>query len=338
MPAKLVIPSPFVAPPAQPRPVVVWVLARPGDAGLHVLNPPPEGVRFVVGSEPEAFDDAPPPDAVLDCWSGRRRIAGVLERAPELPWFHSRSAGLDTVLVPELVASSAILTNGRGAFSSSLAEFVVASLLYFVKDLRRLVKSQEAGTWDPFDMEMLYGRTLGIVGYGDIGRAAAERVRPLGMKVLALRRRTERSVGDPLVDEALPPERLNELMARADDVLVALPLTKDTRGLVDEAALGTMKPGGVLVNVGRGAVVDEAALLEALREGRIRGAALDVFETEPLPADHPLWSLPNVLLAPHCADNVPGWVEDSMHVFLKNLDLFRRGETLLNVADKSRGY
>ena len=332
------IPSPFVARSAQFRPAVVWVLARPDDGGLHVLDPPPEGVRFVVGSEPEAFDGAPAPDAVLDCWSGRRRIAGVLERAPDLPWFHSRSAGLDTVLVPELVASSVTLTNGRGPFSASLAEFVVASLLYFVKDLRRLVKSQEGGTWDPFDMEMLHGRTLGIVGYGDIGRAAAERVRALGMRVLALRRRRERSAGDPLVDETLPPERLNDLMARSDDVLVALPLTEGTRGLVDAAALGAMKPGGVLVNVGRGAVVDEAALEAALREGRIRGAALDVFGTEPLPADHPFWSLPNVLLSPHCADNVPGWIEDSMRVFLKNLERFRRGETLLNVADKSRGY
>ena len=332
------IPSASVTLPAQPRPVVVWVLAEPDDAGLGVLDPAPEGVCFVIGSEPEAFDGAPPPDAVLDCWSGRRRIAGVLERAPDLPWFHSRSAGLDTVLVPELVASPAILTTGRGAFSSSLVEFVIASLLFFVKDLRRLVKSQEAGAWDPFDMEMLQGRTLGIVGYGDIGRAAAERVRALGMRVLALRRRPEQSGADPLVDEVLPPERLNELMARADDVLVAAPLTPATRGLVDAAALAAMKPDAVLVNVGRGAVVEEAALVAALREGRIRGAALDVFETEPLPADHPFWSLPNVLLSPHCADNVPGWIEDAMHLFLRNLERFRRGETLLNVADKSRGY
>ena len=321
-----------------PRPVVVWVLAQPDDAGLSVLDLAPEGVRIVIGSEPQAFDGAPTPDAVLDCWSGRRRIAGVLERAPDLPWFHSRATGLDIVLVPELVASPAILTTGRGAFSSSLAEFVVASLLFFVKDLGRMVKSHEAGVWDPFDIEMLQGRTLGIVGYGDIGRAAAERVRPLGMRVLALRRRPERSVGDPLVDEVLPPERLDDLMARADDVLVAAPLTPATRGLVDAAALAAMKPDGVLVNVGRGAVVDEAALVAALREGRIRGAALDVFETEPLPADHPFWSLPNVLLSPHCADHVPGWIEDVMHVFLKNLERFRRGETLLNVADKIHGY
>ena len=335
---RLVIPSPSMALEIPPRSVVVWVLARPDDLGLHILDPPPEGVRFVVGAEPEAFDGAPAPDAVLDCWSGRRRIRGLLERAPNLRWFHSRAAGLDTVLVPELVSSPAILTNGRGAFSASLAEFVVASLLYFLKDFRRLVKSQEAGAWDPFDMEMLHGRTLGIVGYGDIGRAAAERVRSLGMRILALRRRTGRSAGDSLVDEAIPPERLNDLMARADDILVALPLTKDTRGLVDRTAIEAMKPGGVLVNVGRGAVVDETALAAALKEGRIRGAALDVFETEPLPEGHSFWDMPNVLLSPHCADNVPGWVEDSMRVFLKNLDRFRRGETLLTVVDKTRGY
>jgi phosphoglycerate dehydrogenase-like enzyme len=321
-----------------PRPVVVWVLARDGDEGLGVLEPAPEGVRFVVGAEGEAFDGAPPPDAVLDCWSGRRRIAAVLERAPGLKWFHARSAGLDTVLVPELISSPAVLTNGSGVFSGSLAEFVVAGLLFFVKDLRRLVKSQEAAAWDPFDMDMLQGRTVGIVGYGDIGRAVAELLRPFGVRVLALRRRPERSGEDRLVDAVFPPERLHELVRRADDLVVALPLTPETRGLVDAAVLGEMKTTGVLVNVGRGPVVDETALVAALEGRRIRGAALDVFETEPLPAGHPFWSLPNLLLSPHCADHVPGWIESAMYFFLENLERFRRDEPLLNVVEKARGY
>jgi phosphoglycerate dehydrogenase-like enzyme len=319
-------------------PITVWVIARPNDAGLVLLDPSPEGVRFVVGSEPAAFDGAPAPDAVLDCWSGRRHLAGVLERAPAVRWVHARSAGLVHVLVPELLASPGVLTNGRGAFSAALAEFAVAALLYFAKDLRRLVRGQEARAWDPFDMEMLEGRTLGIVGYGDIGRATAARVRSLGMSVIALRRRPEMSVDDPLADEVLPPSRLLDLMARSDDVVVATPLTPDTRGLVDGRALRTMKPHAVLVNLGRGPVVDDAALVAALREGRIKGAALDVFDEEPLPPDHPLWGLPNVLLSPHCADHVPGWVEEAMRVFLDNLERFRRGEPLRNVVDKARGY
>ncbi len=319
-------------------PLVVWVIARPGDPGLHLLQPPPEGLRFVVGWEPDAFDGAPAPDALLDCWAGPTRLVAVLAKAPGLRWVHARSAGLDRVLVPEVVAHPAVVTNGRGAFSPALAEFVLAALLFFAKDLRRLVDQQAAGAWEPFDTERLEGRTVGIVGYGDIGRAVASRLRPLGMEILALRRRPELSGRDPLVTEVLPPERLVELMSRADDVVVALPETKQTRGLVGREAIAAMKKSGVLVNVGRGTVVGESALVEALEEGRIRGAALDVFETEPLPAASPLWRLPNVLLSPHCADHVPGWVDEAMRVFLGQLDRFRRGEPLLDVVDKARGY
>ena len=178
----------------------------------------------------------------------------------------------------------------------------------------------------------------GIVGYGDIGRAVAERARPLGTRILALRRRPERSRQDPLVDEMLPAEALVELMGRADDVVVAMPLTAESRAFVGEAAVRALRPTSVLINVGRGPVVDEAALVRALTEHRIRGAALDVFETEPLPAGHVLYSLENVLLSPHCADNTPGWLEAAMRCFLRNLNRFRRGEELENVVDKAIGY
>jgi phosphoglycerate dehydrogenase-like enzyme len=323
--------------PALP-PTVVWVIARPDDPGLHVLEPPPEGVRFVVGWEPQAFDGAAAPDALLDCWAGPTRIVAALKKAPGLRWIHARSAGLDRVLVPEVVKHPAVVTNGRGAFSPALAEFVVAALLFFVKDLRRVVAQQAAGAWEPFDMERLEGRTVGIVGYGDIGRAVAARLKPLGTKILALRRRPELAAGDPLVDEVLPPGRLLDLMARADDVAVAMPLTQETHGFVGREAIGAMMRTAVLVNVGRGPVVDEGVLVEALEQRRIRGAALDVFETEPLPAGSPLWRLPNVLLSPHCADHVPGWVDEAMRVFLRQLDRFRRGEPLGDVVDKARGY
>jgi phosphoglycerate dehydrogenase-like enzyme len=319
-------------------PTTVWVLAHPSDPGLPVLDPAPPGVQFVVGREAGDFESAPPPRVLLDCGAGPHRLVAVLERAEALEWFHSRSAGLDGVLVPELVTSPAVVTNGRGAFSLALAEFVVAALLFFAKDLRGLVERQRTASWEPFDMRLLRGRTLGIVGYGDIGRATAERVRALGMRVLALRRRPALSEGDPLVDGVLPVERLHELMRRSDDVLVAAPLTPRTRGLVDAPALRAMKSDGVLVNVGRGPVVDEPALVDALGSGRIRGAALDVFDEEPLPPDHPLWRLPNVLLSPHCADHVPGWIEEAMHLFLENLERFRRGQTLRNLVDKDRGY
>jgi phosphoglycerate dehydrogenase-like enzyme len=321
-----------------PRAMTVWVLARPDDGGLRTLEPAPPGVRFVIGWEPEAFDGAPAPDALLDCWAGPTRLASVLRRAPALPWVHSRSAGLDRVLVPELVGGPALLTNGRGVFGPALAEFAIAALLFFAKDLRRLVEAQRASRWEAFDMQPLAGRTLGVVGYGDIGREVARRAHALGMRVVALRRRPELSAGDPLADELLGEDRLLELMAHSDDVVVATPLTGRTRGLVGRDAIAAMKATAVLVNVGRGPVVDEPALVDALRAGSIRGAALDVFETEPLPQGHPLWTLPNVLVSPHCADHVPGWVEAATRAFLDELERYRRGEPLRNLVDKTRGY
>jgi phosphoglycerate dehydrogenase-like enzyme len=325
-------------PPGSDSPVVVWVLARDGDPGLGVLDPPPEGVRFVVGPDAAAFAEAPPPAALLDCWSGPKHLAAVVRQAPGLRWLHARSAGVDRVIVPEVLDHPLVLTNGRGVFSPALAEFVVAALLFFAKDLPRLVRSQDAAIWDPYDMETLEGRTVGIVGYGDIGRAVAERLRPFGARILALRRRPRLAENDPRVSEVLPPQDLGELLARSDDVVVAAPLTPETRGLLGGEAFAAMKPTAVLVNVGRGPVVDEAALVAALAERRIRGAALDVFETEPLPPGSPLWRLPNVLVSPHCADHVPGWIDSAMRLFLRNLDLFRRGEPLLNFVDKARGY
>jgi phosphoglycerate dehydrogenase-like enzyme len=187
-------------------------------------------------------------------------------------------------------------------------------------------------------MRMLAGQTVAIVGYGDIGRATAARLRAFDTRILAVRQRPELSKGDPLADEVLGTGGVAEAAARADAVVVAAPLTAATRGLVSREAISAMRREAVLVNVGRGPVVDEAALAEALGGGRIRGAALDVFEREPLPADHPFWRLPNVLLSPHCADNVPGWIAGAMRVFLRNLELFRAGRPFPSTVDKRRGY
>ena len=207
------------------------------------------------------------PDALLDCWAGPTRIVAALRTAPGVRWIHARSAGLDRVLVPEVVAHPARLTNGRGAFSPALAEFVLAALLFFAKDLRRLVAQQAAGAWEPFDTERLEGRTVGIVGYGDIGRAVASRLRPLGVEILATRRRPELSARDPLVKETLPPERLLELMARSDDVVVTLPLTPETHRLVGRDAIAAMKRTAVLVNVGRGPVGGRGGARRGPRDG-----------------------------------------------------------------------
>lgn len=278
------------------------------------------------------------PDAILVCSVGRALLEPVWPMAGGVRWVHSRWAGIENLLFPGLVSSDAVVTNGRGSFADSLAEFVMAAVLFFAKDLGRMRKSQAQGRWDPFDPEWVRGKTLGIVGYGEIGRAVAVRARGFGMRVIGLRRRPEQSAGDPLLDELLPLARRAELMQRADYVVAATPLTPETRGLVGEAELQAMKPSAVLINVGRGPCVDEKALLRALESGRIRGAALDVFDKEPLPAGHPFYRLDNVLLSPHCADHVPGWLDDAMALFLENLELFRRGQPLKNVVDKRAGY
>jgi phosphoglycerate dehydrogenase-like enzyme len=314
------------------------VLAHPHDRELAALDRLPGDVRVVAGDNIEAFAHAAPEaDAILSWWGDRALLEQVFSRAPRVRWVHSAAAGVESLLFPALVESPVELTNARGAYSASLGEFAVAAMLFFAKDLRRMLRSQAAASWDQFDVELLAGRTLGIAGYGDIGRAAARLARPFGMRILALRRRPDRSASDPLIDAAYPPGRIREMLALSDHVLVAAPLTPSTRGLIGEAELAAMRPGAVLINVGRGPVVDEPALVAALERGRIR-AALDVFETEPLPAGHPFWRLDNVLLSPHCADHHEGWRARSMEVFLSNFRRFAAGDPLENVVDKRAGY
>ncbi|HZT34035.1 MAG TPA: D-2-hydroxyacid dehydrogenase [Bryobacteraceae bacterium] len=317
----------------------VLVLANPADPHLALLEHLPPDTSIAVGERTEAFERTAPEASVILNWSGTRELLEqVFRMAPRLRWVHSRSAGLEDLLFPALVESGITLTNARGVFSQSLGEFVIAAALFFAKDLRRMVRSQMAGVWDQFDIAMLSGGTMGIVGYGEIGRAAAARAKAMGMRVLALRRHPHRSAGDPLVDAVFPAEQRRELLAQSDYIVITAPLTTETRGLIGAGELAVMKPTAVLINVGRGPVVDEAALLEALASGRIRGAALDVFDQEPLPAGHPLYGLENVLLSPHCADHTPDWQEQTMRFFLENYRHFHNGEPLRNVVNKRLGY
>jgi len=320
--------------------LTLLVLADPADRTLAMLATLPGDTSIAAGDTLEVFRSmAPRADAILNwCGAPVRLLEQVVEMAPRVRWVHSWSAGLDNVLFPALIASPVPLTNARGAFSRPLGEFAVAAVLYFAKDLRRMVRSQEAGVWAPFDIEEIHGKTMGVVGYGDIGRAAASRAHALGMRVMALRRRPEHSHGDPILERVFPVESRTELLAASDYVVVAAPLTPETKGLIGERELRAMKKTAVLINVGRGPVVDEAALLGALEGGRIRGAALDVFEQEPLPAGHRFYRMENVLLSPHCADHTADWKEQAMRLFLDNFERFRNGEALRNVVDKRLGY
>ena len=320
--------------------ITVLVLADPTDAHLAMLEELPAETDIVVGNSAEAFVRAAPDATVIFNWS----LVGDLQRevfrmCPNVEWVHSRSAGLDGLLFPELVESPARLTNGSGVYSESLGEFVLGAILYFAKDLRRMIRNQAAGVWEPFDIVEVRGQTVGIVGYGDIGRAAATRVRALGMRVLAVKRHGPRAhEADPLAERIYGPEGLVEMISRSDYVVVAAPLTPETAGMIGEPELAAMKPDAVLINVGRGPVIQEAALVEALSEKRIKGAALDVFDTEPLPQGHPFYKLENVLLSPHCADHTPDWLDQAMRFFVAQFERFRQGEPLRNVVNKKLGY
>ena len=256
-----------------------------------------------------------------------------------LRWIHSRSAGLEQSPFPELIASDVMLTNGRGVFGSSLGEFALTAILYFAKDLGRMIRSQIAGLWQPFDVTMVSGQTVGIVGYGDIGRAVVARGRAIGMNVLGLKPHvpTHRQP-EPLVDQIYGSDQRLEMLSRCDYIVVTLPLTAQTQGLIAQAEFEAMKKNAVVINLGRGPTIDELSMIKALSENRIRGAALDVFDQEPLPHGHPLYSLENVLLSPHCADHTPEWLEDAMRLCLAQLEKFKRGDSLLNVVDKRWGY
>ncbi len=316
----------------------VVVLAEPDDASLRLLDGVGDGVRFAIGQDALALvAQAPEAEALLYCTGGRERLEAAFQRLARLRWVHSRWAGLDGLMFPALAESPVVLTNSRGVFSRTLAEFAIGAVFAFAKGFARMRRQQAERRWEPFLVEEVHGRTLGILGYGDIGRAIAQRAKALEMRVLAMRRAA--APEDPLVDLAFAPEQRLELIALSDYVALALPLTPETRGLFGASEIAAMKSSTVLINVGRGPTVDEPALVAALQAGRIRGAALDVFTEEPLPTGSPLWSLDHVLLSPHTADRTTTWLDEAMAVFLENLRRFRAGEPLRNVVeDKQRGY
>jgi phosphoglycerate dehydrogenase-like enzyme len=318
----------------------VLVMAKPSDPQLRILDQLPADTSLAVGETMEAFEHTAANATVLLNWSLMRDLMrDVLAAAPKLQWIHTRSAGLDNLMFPELVQSPVVLTNATGVFSQSLGEFVLGAIFHFAKDFRRMVHSQEAGEWDQFDVEEIAGQTVGIVGYGDIGRAIATRVRAMGMRVLAVKRHGPPLYNvDPLVSQIFTPENRLEMIGQCDYVAVAAPLTAETRGMIGDAEFGAMKPDAVIINVGRGPVIDEAAMVRALSEGRIKGAALDVFDQEPLPAGHPFYKLKNVLLSPHCADHTHDWMDQAMRFFVEQFDRFSKGVPLQNIVDKKLGY
>ena len=248
-----------------------------------------------------------------------------------LGWFHTFSAGVDNPFFRGLVERGVRLTTSSGAHAVPIAQTVMLYLLAFSRDLRGWLDAQSRRAWEPCDIQDLQGRSLGILGMGPIGLEVARLGLAFGMHVTGLRR-TPR--GDEPC-ETWPLGRLDDLLPAVDYLVIALPLTPETRGLLDAAALARLRREAVLVNIARGEIVDEAALTDALREGRIAGAALDVFAVEPLPATSPLWSLENVIVTPHSSGTNPGNHARATEIFLENLGRYVRGESLRNEVSPS---
>lgn len=319
--------------------LTLLVLADPAASWLKLLGTLGPDVTVIVSNDPARVREyAPQADVIVNGTSNPPLLSAAIPPAARAKWIHSLWTGVDNVLCPEILASPLPLTNGRGVFRRPLAEWSIGAMLYFAYRMRRMVRQQQAGVWEAFTTEEIQGKTLGIIGYGGIGSTTAELARPFGMRIVALRRRPALFEKDPLVDRSFAPSQIDELMAESDYVLLATPLTDETRGMVGAAQIAAMKPTSVLINVGRGAVVEEAALIKALDDGKIRGAALDVFAVEPLPAGHPFYRMENVLLSPHTADHVQDFIHLAVEAFLENLKRFQAGRPLMNLVDKHAGY
>ncbi|WP_347670969.1 D-2-hydroxyacid dehydrogenase [Micromonospora sp. B11E3] len=263
-------------------------------------------------------------------------VRDVWDRARALRWIHVAAAGVDTLLFDELVDSDIVVTNARGVFDRPIAEFVLGAILGFAKDVHRSHDLQLARIWQHRETRTVSGATALVLGTGAIGREIARLLRAVGMQVRGAGR-TART-DDPDFGTVVASADLAAHAGWADHLVVVAPLTGATCGLVDAAVLAAMKPTAHLVNVGRGPCVVEADLVEALRGGQIAGATLDVFDTEPLPPENPLWSTPALVMSPHMAGDAVGWLDTLAHQFVANAQRWLDGEHLVNVVDKRLGF
>jgi phosphoglycerate dehydrogenase-like enzyme len=335
------------------------------------IGPPADrgGVRVLVAIAPESVTDERPFRAALARFAGRVTVTfaagddfaralpeadvviaqglsdGEVARASRLCWLSSVAAGLEGIATPALLARGVAVTNASGVHGPNIAEHVLAMMLMFTRGLPKLFRAQLARRWErnltsrtdgPGE---LTGKTLLIVGLGRIGEAIAARARPFGVRLVALKHDpSTRHDAGVAVDELLPMDALDEALGRADHVCLTVPLTRATHHLIDARRIARLRAGAFIYNVSRGAVIDEAALVDALRAGKLAGAGLDVFEEEPLPETSPLWDLDNVILTPHVSGATPLYFERTATLFADNLDRFLSGRPLANRFDPARGY
>jgi phosphoglycerate dehydrogenase-like enzyme len=320
-----------------PEAPVVAVLDREHGPRPPGLEPVAEMAAVRYAASVQELEDALADADVLLVWDFRSpKLRTAWPQARRLKWVHVAGVGVEAVLFPELVSSRVILTNSRGVFDQAIAEYVLGLILMFAKGVPTTLDLQRRHVWQHRETERLVGQTVLVVGAGGIGRAIGRLARGVGLRVVGVARTARAS--DPDLGRVVALRDLEALLTDADYVVIALPLTSETKGMFGAAAFGRMKPTARLINVARGPIVDEEALIDALRAKRIAGAALDVFTDEPLPADHPFWDLPGVIVSPHMSGDFTGWAAGLSQLFVDNFRRWRRGEPLLNVVDKRRGY
>ncbi len=299
----------------------------------------PEEVEFIHTPYPSDVLGVAGKIDVLVCYTIPRE---AFHHADRLSWIHIGTAGIDHTIFPELMKSDVLITNASGIHARPASEFVMAQILYFAKkfdEFRKFKKTQQWSQWElAAKISLLSRKTIGIIGIGSIGSQIAKKAKAFDMRVIATKNTIHPEDQFADVDKLLPKQKLSELLRESDYVVLSVPLTSQTEKMINTRSFAQMKSSAYLINISRGKVVDEKALIRALSTNAIAGAALDVFEHEPLPKNSPLYQLPNVLISPHVSGNFPDYVEWASRDFGENLNRFLTGKRLRNIIDKESGY
>ncbi|WP_336366317.1 D-2-hydroxyacid dehydrogenase [Marinobacter sp. C2H3] len=321
----------------KPRQPVITILTAPGEA-----EPPGTDAIRARAEVRQAWDEdslrqtLPGTDIMMVTDFRTEALAAAWPAADRLRWIHATSAGVDALMFPALIDSDVVVTNARGIFDRTIAEYVLCTILMFAKDFPGSLRLQQAHRWQHRDTERAEGQRVLVVGAGSIGRQIGRLVRAIGLEAHGIARNARAT--DPDFAAVHGNDQLFDQLAIADFVVIAAPLTPQTQGLFDQKAFAAMKPGARLINIGRGPIVNTQDLIKALDAGQIAGAALDVFEEEPVPSDHPLWDREDVIMTAHMAGDFIGWKRALTDQFLKNLDGWQHDGTLFNRVDKALGY
>jgi phosphoglycerate dehydrogenase-like enzyme len=334
--------GPGHGPGGSPRAIAISPILTGRDAfgsmREQILEAAP-GTRLIpVSADGIADEPLDEVEVLLRGWSlGGEPLDRLVGRAPKLRWIHSVSVGVESVLTPCTLVRGLTVTNGRGVFDQPIAEYVMTMILSICRGLPQLLELQRERTWQPIEAQEMAQMTIGLVGLGGIGCEVAKLARPFGSRIVAIRRRPEAGPVDG-VELLGGMDALPKLLAVSDFVVLAVPLTIETDALIDDAALSAIKAGAWVINVARGGLIDEGALLRALRSGPLGGAVLDTFRQEPLPETSPYYRLSNCIVTPHTSWSSGAVLGRTFDVFCDNLRRYRAGEPLRHVVDPTAGY